>query len=198
MSSPSSRLALGLTMLIFCSCSALQVPLSLGTPPSTSAVTPLSTPPHTAPATQVLLQQSPTVPGGEELFLEADAPAGLTPAPGASRSRVVKLNVSMLLDESGQARDLQPGAEIAVNLFPDVNYAGVIVEIQKQGDGCTWTGHLKDVPNSYMILVYTAGVFIGHFASPEGVYEVSRIEKNLYQIIQVDQSGLGGGEEPNY
>lgn len=120
----------------------------------------------------------------------------MTPAPHVARSRIVKLNLSLLLDEQGQARPLPPNAEITLSLFPDVNYTGVIEGMQQEGDGYTWTGHLKDVEYSQMYMVYTSGVFIGHFASPAGVYEVSNVGGDLYQIILIDQSQFQGGDEP--
>ena len=131
-----------------------------------------------------------------DLFIAAESPGALAPPSHAARSRVVKLNLALLLDEHGQARDLPAEAEIGLNLFPDAVYVGVIEELQRQGDSYSWVGRLKDVDYSQMFLVYTAGVFIGHFASPAGVFEVSIVGDDLYQIVEVDQAGLEGGEEP--
>jgi hypothetical protein len=75
-------------------------------------------------------------------------------------------------------------------------YTGQVQDFQQEGDGATWIGVLKDVEYSYFYLVYTAGVLLGHFASPAGIYEVTNVGDDLYRIIQVDQGGLGGGGEP--
>jgi hypothetical protein len=131
-----------------------------------------------------------------DLFIAAGAGAGATPPPHTVRSRLVKLNLSLLLDANGQPRNLAPNSELALNLFPDVTYTGVIEDVQQEGDGYRWAGHLKDVENSQMYLVYTAGVFIGHFASPAGVYEVSNVGGDLYRIVIIDQSQFQGGDEP--
>ena len=112
---------------------------------------------------------------------------------------MVKINRSLLLDDQGQALHLAPDAEVRLNLFPDVSYTGVIERIEQQGDGYSWVGHLKNVDTSELFIVYTAGVFIGHFASPGGVYEVSSAGDDLYRIVMVDQSKLHKqeGEEPS-
>ncbi len=81
------------------------------------------------------------------------------------RSRFVKINLDLLMDETGQARDVK---EIIFNLFPDVTYTGVIEQVEQSGDSISWSGYLKDVDTSYFTMVYTSGVFMGHFASPLG------------------------------
>jgi hypothetical protein len=125
------------------------------------------------------------------LFIETDAVRSLPVEPHISRSQLVKVNFSLLLDESGQPRNIK---EIALNLFPDVIYTGVIEKIEQNGDGFSWVGYLKDVEFSELTMVYTSGVFIGHFASPLGVYEVSFLETDLYRAIMIDQSQFTGGE----
>lgn len=145
-----------------------------------NAATPQSTPPVVS------------VVGPASLFSDS---AGAVPAPVGPqiiRWRAVTLNLGVLLDESGQAREL---SEITVNLFPDVTYTGIIEEVNVEGDGYTWIGHLKDVELSAFYIVYTSGVFIGHFASPLGIYEVSIAKDEVYRIIQIDQNRFPGGED---
>jgi hypothetical protein len=129
------------------------------------------------------------------MFFSADTPSGATPE-GAARSRLVTINWAILLDEGGNPRSLSAGTELTFNLFSDVTYTGVVQDFQREGDGSTWTGVLQGVENSYFYIVYTADVLIGHFASPAGVYEVSNVGEDLYEIIQVDQGDLEGGEPP--
>lgn len=128
------------------------------------------------------------------LFIETGSVAAATAAPYIVRSRFVKVNFALLLDETGLPRQLGANSEIALNLFPDVNYIGVIERIESNGDGYSWAGHLKNVEFSELTMLYTAGVFIAHFASPGGVYEVSSAGGDLYQIMMIDQSKLQGGE----
>jgi len=124
------------------------------------------------------------------LFVPTDAVGVAAPGPAVTRSRFVKLDWSLLLDENGQALDLPANAEITLNLFPDVTYTGVVEKIEHDGEGYSWIGHLKEVEFSSMFMVYTAGVLIGHFASPEAVYEVSNVGDDLFRIVQIDQSKL--------
>lgn len=128
------------------------------------------------------------------LFLDAESPDSPPSAAYIVRSRVVKINLPVLLDETGGARSLA-GDTITLNLFPDVTYTGVLDRIEESGDSYTWLGHLKDVEFSELTMIYTGEVFIAKIASPQGVYEVSNIGEDLYRIIQIDQLKLPGGED---
>lgn len=128
------------------------------------------------------------------LFLDGESPE---PAPSASliaRSRVVKINLPILLDENGRARELT-GTTITINLFPDVVYTGVIDQIEENGESYTWIGHLKDIEFSTLTMILTEGVFIAKIASPNGVYEVSTMGGSLYRVILINQGNLPGGED---
>lgn len=127
------------------------------------------------------------------LFLDG---GGSHPAPSAAyiaRSRVVKINFPILLDENGRARELT-GKTITLNLFPDVVYQGVIEQVEENEDSYTWSGPLKGVEYSGLTMILTDGIFIAKIASPEGVYEVSNIGGDLYGVILIDQENLPGGE----
>lgn len=130
----------------------------------------------------------------DALFIDTKAIGVIDEAPHVIRYRFVNVNLNLLLDENQQALELKPETEILINLFPDVAYTGVIEQIEDTGDSITWVGYLKDVEFSELTMLYTGGTFIGHFASPEGVYEISLAGDNLYRIIKIDQTQLPGGE----
>ncbi len=123
------------------------------------------------------------------LFFDTDQSGKPPSEPFIVRSRFVKVNLRLLLDENGQPRQVK---EITLNLFPDVTFTGVITGVEQSGDSVTWVGSLKDVEYSQLNMIYTGGVFIGHFASPSGVYEISMAGDDLYRIIKIDQSKLPG------
>jgi hypothetical protein len=160
------------------------------TPPPllATAVMPLETSGLTVPAPPAITTS--------ELFMEADASGMEGSTAHAARSRYVTINLGILLDEMGTPLELGANHEITLNLFPDVVYTGVIERIERGGGVYSWAGHLKGVEFSQLTMVFTAGIFIGHFASPEGVYEVSSKGGDLYEIILIDQSKLPGGDEP--
>jgi hypothetical protein len=106
----------------------------------------------------------------------------------------VKINFPLLLEESGRARELT-GSTIALNLFPDVTYAGMIEQIEGDGDSYTWIGHLENVEFSQLTMILTNDVFIAKIASPDGVYEVSNIGGDLYRVILINQENFPGGED---
>lgn len=170
-----------LAFLVTISCQAISAsgtPVEQATLPGESTSAPLGTPAKP--------------PSGAELFIDTGDTGDGPPAPGATRSRVVKLNLPLLLNASGQPRRLPAGQEIVLNLFPDVIYTAVIQDVEVQGDGGTWVGVLKDVEYSSVMMVYTSGVFLGHFASPAGVYEASGIGDDLYRIDLINQGALPG------
>jgi hypothetical protein len=142
------------------------------------------------PASEAPIESS--VLPSDALFLDAESPA---PAPSAShiaRSRVVKINFSVLLDESGHAR---MGDTVTLNLFPDVTYTGIIDQIEENDESYTWVGHLKDVEYSSLTLIFTGGIFIAKIASPGGIYEVSNAGGDLYRVVLIDQEKFPGGED---
>lgn len=140
-------------------------------------------------ATASLKTQSP---GSEEfLFADTDESRNLPSEAHIVRYRFVKVRLEKLLDDSGQPRNVK---RISINLFPDVIYTAVIEEVTQEGDSFTWSGYLEGVETSYFTMVYTSGVFMGHYASPNGVYEVVFVEGDLYRVIMIDQTNFQGGE----
>jgi hypothetical protein len=125
------------------------------------------------------------------LFVDTDLVRDLPSEPHISRYRFVKVDLSRLLDDTGQFLDVK---RIVFNLFPDAVYTGVIEQVEQSGDTVSWSGYLEDVENSYFTLVYTSGVFMGHFGSPLGIYETVIVEDDLYRVIQIDQTKFPGGE----
>jgi len=132
-------------------------------------------------------------PAPNSLFYETESVGETNSAPYVVRSRFVKINLALLLDESGRPRDLE-NHEITLNLFPDLTYIGVIKHIEQNGDQYSWVGSLKNIEFSSLTIIFTGGLFIMHAASPAGVYEVSNTGGDLYRIIMIDQKKFPGGE----
>lgn len=137
---------------------------------------------------------APQLASGKELFLDAGSFSATPNTSTAKRYRFVKLNQELLLDESGIQKSTAAGSELNVNLFSDTNYIGVIDSSGEDSTGFYWYGHLKEVEYSTLTIVYTGDVFIFKFASPAGVYEVSYLHGEIYQIIEVDQNSVPGKE----
>lgn len=151
--------------------------------------------PQILPSESVSMATDRAAAGSSALFTDASSASAPAAPANAARSRLVRINLGLLLTDDGQPRDLPAGTTITLNLFPDVSYEGVIERIGREGDGSSWTGHLQGVEYSALTMVYTGGVFIGHFASPLGVYEVSLVQDDLYRVILIDQSKFQGGED---
>lgn len=173
MKTPSFILSMCLLAVTLCGCGVRQA-----TPLQENSALPLATP---------TFSFSPSA----GLFADTEITRDLPAEPHITRSRFVKVNLGQLLDETGQARNVK---EITFNLFPDVVYIGVVEQVEQSGDSYTWSGYLQDVEYSYFTMVYTSGVFMGHFASPQGIYEAVFVEDGLYRVIEIDQTKFPGGE----
>lgn len=111
-------------------------------------------------------------------------------SPEIVRSRYVKINTELLLDEAGQARKIDV---ITLNLFPDVSYIGEINQIEQNGSEVSWVGTLKGVEFSDVFIVFSSGIFMVHVASPQGIYEISAADNDFYRVVLIDQTKLPGG-----
>ena len=135
------------------------------------------------------------------LFSDAGA-GGVQPAvPSAGemsvlRSRLVNVNLGLLLNSNGSARDTNAVGEISLNLFPDASYTGKVTQLDNyDADTHTWSGALVDVPGGYFYLTTSGDAFVAHVSSTRGTYEVSSTGESLYRVDQLDQSRLV--DEPN-
>lgn len=136
--------------------------------------------------------QLPAQGSAQELFREVPEPANReSDPPEIARTRFVDFNADTLIDPNENPKEMPPGSLLKINLFPDVNYTGVIDQIQENGPkNYAWIGFMQGVEYSYLYIIYTDGVFIGHFASPEGVYEVRYKKDGMYQVVLIDQTKL--------
>lgn len=147
--------------------------------------TPQSGQESSTPAEPALPVDSPP-----RLFNDAGESIGATQsASSAGRSRFVYINRDLLLGSDERILNLEPGTLVTINLFPDVNFTGVIERLEQNGpDSHSLVGHLQEIDYSSMYIVFTGGVFLMHFASPMGVYEVQQVQDDLYRVVQVDQA----------
>ncbi|MCZ7549399.1 MAG: zinc-dependent metalloprotease [Anaerolineales bacterium] len=122
------------------------------------------------------------------LFVDAGQTFADAPQEAAvARARVVRVNVGLLYDADGNPLDQSRLPEIALDLFPDASYTGVVTSLEQDQLATYWIGDLKEV-DGYFYLVMTDDIFLAHIASPLGIYEVSWAGGDLYRIEQVDQS----------
>lgn len=112
-----------------------------------------------------------------------------------AQERLVFVNVGMLFAPNGRALGKKSLPEISLNLFPDVNFTGVVNRSWTDGWGSYWIGSLKGVENGYFYLTVVDGAFMAHVGSPQGIYEVSLASGDLYKAIRIDQSKFTDHDE---
>lgn len=116
------------------------------------------------------------------------------PAYGASneahvaRVRFIYVNLGTLFTANGRQLGKASLPEVSLNLFPDVNYTGVVSRTWTDSWGSYWTGTLKGVEDGYFYLTVVDGVFMAHVGSPQGIYEVTLASGDLYKAIRIDQA----------
>lgn len=135
---------------------------------------------------KMLSQETTDLPA---LFADTDFETDSAPGAYVARSRFVKVNISLLMDENKVPRRLTKGEKVLLNLFPDKQFVGVLDRIEETSPSSyTWFGTLENIELSQVLMVYSDGVFIANISSPQGVYEVKLMQDDLYQVIEIDQS----------
>lgn len=126
-----------------------------------------------------------------ELFSQVAAPADAGPLEqGEVRSAYVKVDMGLLFDASGKARDRETLPEIKLNLFPDLVHVGVVTRVKKDLLGTYWVGRLKGQGFGNFSITVVDGVFIAHIIALNGTYHVEWENENLYKVTQIDSSQL--------
>jgi hypothetical protein len=133
--------------------------------------------------------------GSPALFNDATPPSDVLEQEVPShvvRSRYVSVNLGLLQDTASQEGADQSGQELTFNLFSDAVYNGIVDRVEKTAaDSTSWIGKLTNQANGYFYLVTSGDIFIAHFASPDGIYEVSWVADDLYRVVEIDQAQLG-------
>jgi hypothetical protein len=114
------------------------------------------------------------------------------PGPSVSRTRLVGIKLSKLGGESGPPQDGSSlGRQISLNLFADTTLTAILDQVyQPTSGGFIWLGHLEEVENSHVILVYDQGVLIGKVGTPQSIYRVRYLGDGLQAVEQINLSAM--------
>ncbi|MCY4563792.1 MAG: M12 family metallo-peptidase, partial [Gammaproteobacteria bacterium] len=85
---------------------------------------------------------------------------------------------------------------LALNLFEDTGFKGVIVRTAPTASGYSLSGHLEDVPLGTVSLVMNGGTVAGSVRTPSATYTIRSAGDGHVEIRQVDPSTLPPGAEP--
>jgi len=127
-----------------------------------------------------------------ELFSQVAAPADAGPLEqGEVRSAYVNVDMGLLFDASGKARERKTLPAIKLNLFPDVNYIGVVTKVVNSTTSTKWVGRLKGMQVGYFYIVVVGDIIEVHIASLDGIYDISWNRAGIYKVAEINQSQLG-------
>ncbi|HEY8097124.1 MAG TPA: hypothetical protein VIE65_13655 [Methylobacter sp.] len=97
------------------------------------------------------------------------------------RSRDVVVNLPLL---TGQA---EPKA-ITLNLFEDVSLVAEPDQVVRKPNGVTWTGKLRGVPQSQVVIVVTGEVVSGNIDLPGARYQIRFAGQGVHEVQKIDQA----------
>ncbi|MBF0527501.1 MAG: hypothetical protein HQK56_20665, partial [Deltaproteobacteria bacterium] len=133
-------------------------------------------------------------PGGITLFTDLPAPRGADAKPDHTiiRSRWVKVNFNLIT-----GLDLAPGVSpkasqtIALNLFPDVEFTGVIErsEVVYQNN-YSLVGRLEGVPDSSIIMSVQGDIVSANITVPGAFYQVRYVSPGVHAIYEINQGAF--------
>ena len=130
---------------------------------------------------------------GHELIVEPSGPDAAAdeiityPEPYIAKSRLVKLDLSYLLNETVPEAD----EGLILNLFDDAYFFTWKKKLVMKSEGkYTWFGGIAGVKESYVIIVVDGEQATGNITLYGEQWQIRPVEGDLHEIIQIDQSGF--------
>ncbi len=122
----------------------------------------------------------------------AEAPGGLT-----LRRRYASVDFDRLTTaRTAVERAAATAVTLALNLFEDTGFKGVIVRTAPTASGYSLSGHIEGVPLGTVSLVVNGGIVVGAVRTPSATYTIRSAGDGQVEIRQVDPSTLPPGAEP--
>jgi peptidyl-Asp metalloendopeptidase len=109
------------------------------------------------------------------------------------RTRYVQPQFALLT-----SADMAPSREnLALNLFADVSFTGIIDEIQSNSSGSTtWIGHLEDKEFGTFTLVARADILMGTIKTNQVSYRITYLPTGIHAIQELDEAAFPAELEP--
>lgn len=122
-----------------------------------------------------------------QLFVDVQ---GTVSPPGgtAKRSRLVRLDTSIFIDQAGKPR--KGPVHVVLNVFPDTVYTADVSLIDGTPGSNTWEGLLDGVKLGTVMAVRVDDAFIVKVASPQGVFEATRVDGDTYRVVEMNQGSM--------
>ncbi len=119
----------------------------------------------------------------------ADTDTGVVRDRQVTRWRPVDIDLSLLTAEADVPGGTKSGGQtIALNLFDNVNFVAVADRVERGPRGVTWTGHLRGVDMSNVVLVINDKVVSGNISMPMARYHIRFAGNGTHEVQRIDQS----------
>lgn len=162
-------------LLVSLSMLAAAVPLAYGAdasnPPATASAAPQS--------------GAPPLFGTDRSALAADG--GFKRDRQVVRAQAVSIDTRLLGRMLGDATSVT-GQQypITLNLFDDVSFVADLKQASRKADGMTWTGTLRGVEHSEVVIVAVGDVIAGNISMPDGRYHIRSVGNGVHEVQQID------------
>jgi len=90
-----------------------------------------------------------------------------------------------MLMQNGQPLGIGEMQPAKIVLFDNAKYNLVFTNVNHENGSWIWSGYLDGIEYSYFYIVEYQGIYLHHYASPEGVFEIAYEAGNIYRIYQV-------------
>ena len=169
-----------------------------GIAPTATATPTVTSPPNPTPVPTERLDgaNNEAQPGGLFHELDGNPPPSIGVDTLASRlvgidfgqlSQVVEAPVSPKDPVTGKPTKPQT---LALNLFDDVVFTGIVEHIEPTSSGHALWGGLEGVELGTMTLVVNGSVVVGTVRTPDAVYTIRTVAGGAYVVRQIDESSL--------
>ena len=197
-------------LIALASVSTLPSPVSAREEYRLATATPTAAPPPhptaTPPVPAVPPNRSASLARSDGLFTKIDGEPPPSIGVDALDNRLVGIDLGQLAEVTKSpigARDPvtgkpPPPRKVILNLFDDVEFAGIVEHVEPTSSGHALWGGLEGVELGTMTLVVNGSVVVGTVRTPDAVYTIRTVGSGAYVVRQIDESSLLPLGEPLY
>ena len=197
-------------LIALASVSTLPSPVSAREEYRPATATPTTAPPPhptaTPPVPAVPPNRSASLARSDGLFTKIDGEPPPSIGVDALDNRLVGIDLGQLAEVTKSpigARDPvtgkpPPPRKVFLNLFDDVEFAGIVEHVEPTSSGHALWGGLEGVELGTMTLVVNGSVVVGTVRTPDAVYTIRTVGSGAYVVRQIDESSLLPLGEPLY
>ena len=126
------------------------------------------------------------------IFTDTSVTAPVEPklSRGVRRFRRVEVNFRPIFHGNSAPTIGSSAKSIDLNLFPDLCLRVVREQVADVGGKVEWIGHVKDVLNSRVVLVFDGQLMVGTITMDRDTYRISYLGDGIHAVTDIDQAAF--------